>query len=60
MEIKQYDPLMNSVVILLSLRIDKLLAFTQLKDGKFVLINEDGEILLYEKNKQGNKLQKSG
>lgn len=60
MDIKQYDPNMNSVIILLTLRMDKILGFTQLKDGRFVIINEDGGIMLYEKNKTGTKLERAG
>lgn len=48
------------MVTLLTLRVDKILAFTQLKDGRFVIINDDGEILLYEKNKAGIRLMKAG
>lgn len=59
-DIKQYDPVMNSVITLLTLRVDKILAFTQLKDGRFIIINDDGEILIYEKNKAGLKLMKAG
>ena len=59
-DIKQYDPVMNSVITLLTLRVDKILAFTQLKDSRFIIINDDGEILIYEKNKAGLKLMKAG
>lgn len=51
---------MNSVIIMLTLRMDKILGFTQLKDGRFVIINEDGNIMLYEKNQTGTKLERAG
>ena len=59
-EIKQYDPLLNNVIPLLTIRMDKILAFTQLLDGRFVIITEEGDIILYKKNKTGNKLEKAG
>ena len=59
-EIKQYDPLMNNVIVLLTIRMDKILAFSQLLDGRFVVITEEGEIILYQKNKTGNKFEKAG
>jgi hypothetical protein len=45
---------------MLTLRMDKILGFTQLKDGRFVIINEDGNIMLYEKNQTGTKLERAG
>ena len=59
-EFKQYDPLMNNVIVLLTIRMDKILAFTQLLDGRFVIVDEEGDIILYQKNKTGTKLVKSG
>ena len=41
-EIKQYDPILNNVIQLLTIRMDKILAFNQLLDGRFVIIDEEG------------------
>jgi hypothetical protein len=59
-EIKQFDPISNNVVILLTLRMNNILAFTQLVDGRFIIIDEEGCITLYEKNNAGNMLVKAG
>jgi hypothetical protein len=39
---------------------DNILVFTQLKDGRFVLIDEEGDLIIYKKNKTKTKLVKAG
>ena len=59
-QIKEYDPQLNNVLTLLTLRMDNILVFTQLADGRFVLIDEEGDLIIYKKNKTNTKLVKAG
>ena len=45
---------------ILTLRENKILAFNQLLDGRFVIIDDEGEINLFAKNKSGTMLEKDG
>lgn len=59
-QIKEYDPQLNNVLTLLTLRMEKILVFTQLADGRFVLIDEEGDLIIYKKNKTNTKIVKAG
>lgn len=59
-DFRQYDPASARSIVLLTLRVNNILAFVKLHDGRFVIINEEGQIQIYSKNSLGNKLEKQG
>jgi hypothetical protein len=60
LEIKRFDPSDNTVGVLLTLSAPKILAFKQLKDFRFLVIDDVGDIKLYSMNAKGDQLEQSG
>lgn len=59
-EIKRFDPSDTSIGVLLTLKAPKILAFKQLKDFTFIIIDDQGSIKLYELNAKGDRLEHRG
>ena len=59
-EIKQFNLKSENVITLLTIRQQKVIGFKQLEDGRFIVIDHDGEVNIFMKSKNGQKLLRQG
>ena len=59
-EIKQLNLKSENVITLFTIRQQKVIGFKQLADGRFIIIDHDGEVNIFVKSKNGQKLLRQG